>query len=65
MLYKQYLQGDVVGHGFDKNELLLKKAQGLNDPTKLVAVVANYTFGSFFTNCLPHLKGEKVFASTK
>jgi hypothetical protein len=27
--------------------------------------VANYTFGSFFTNCLPHLKGEKVFASTK
>jgi hypothetical protein len=65
MLYKQYLQGDLVGHGLDKNELLLRRAQGSNDPTKLVAIVANYTFGSSFTNCLPHLKGEKVFGFAK
>ncbi len=26
-----------------------------------MADVANYTFGSSFINCLPHLEGEKVF----
>ncbi len=65
MLYKQYLQGDPVGHGIDKNELLLRRAQGSNDPTKLLAAVANYTFGSSFKNCLSHLEGEKVLGSTK
>jgi hypothetical protein len=65
MLYKQYLQGGLVGHGFDKNELLLRRVQGWSDTTKLVAVVANYRSGSSFTNCLSHLKGEKVFGSTK
>jgi hypothetical protein len=32
---------------------------------ELVADVANYTFGSFFTNCPPHLEGEKVFGFAK
>jgi hypothetical protein len=31
----------------------------------LQLVVANYTSMSSFTNCLPHLKGKKVFGSTK
>jgi hypothetical protein len=46
MLYRIYLQGGPTVHGPDKNELLLKRAQGLSYPTKLMAVVANYTFGS-------------------
>lgn len=37
----------------------------MNDPTKLVMVVANYTSKLSFTNCLPHLKGEEVFGSFK
>jgi len=37
----------------------------LNDLAKLAADVANYTFGSFFTNCPPHLEGEKVFGFAK
>jgi hypothetical protein len=61
MLYRQYLPSGPTGHGLDKNEFLLKKAQGLSDLAKLAADVANYTFGSFFTNCPPHLEGEKVF----
>ncbi len=65
MLYKQYLQGGLVGHGFDKNELLLTRVQGWSDTTKLVVAVANYTSGSSFTNCFLHLEGEKVFGSTK
>jgi hypothetical protein len=32
---------------------------------KLAVVVANFTFGSSFTNCLPHLEGEEVFGFTK
>jgi hypothetical protein len=64
-LYKQYLQGGLVGHGFNKNELLLNRAQGLSDPTKFVTVVANYTSRSYFTNCLLDLEGEKVLGSTK
>jgi hypothetical protein len=45
--------------------MLLKKAQGLNDPIRLVEVMANYTFGSSFINCLLHLEGEKVFGFSK
>jgi hypothetical protein len=37
MLYKQYLQGGLVGHGLIKNELLLKRAQRSSDPTKWLA----------------------------
>jgi hypothetical protein len=39
----------------------LKRAQWSNDPAKLVAAVANYTFGSSFSYHAPHLKGEEVF----
>jgi hypothetical protein len=64
-LYKQYLQGGPTSHGLDKNELLLKRAQGLSDPAKLVAIMANFTSRSSFTNHLPHLEGEEVFRSAK
>jgi hypothetical protein len=59
-LYKQYLQGGPFGHGPDTNELLLRRTQGSSDPTKLITVVANYTYELSFTNHLPHLKGEEV-----
>ncbi len=64
-LHRQYLWGGLANHGLDKNELLLKRAQGSNDLAKLAIVVANYTSRSSFTNCLPHLKGEKVFGFAK
>ncbi len=39
--------------------------QGSSNLIRLMVVVANYTSKSSFTNCLPHLKEEKVFGSTK
>jgi hypothetical protein len=59
------LQGGPSSHGHDRNELLLRKVQGPNDPTRLTAIVANYTSESSFTNFLPHLEGEEVFGSSK
>jgi len=59
------MQGGLAGHGLDKNELLLRKAQGLSDLAKLVAVLANFTTRSSFTNHLPHFEGEKVFGFAK
>jgi hypothetical protein len=64
-MYRQYLQGGPANHGLDKNELLLRRAQGSNDLAKLSVVVANYTYRLSFTNCLPHLKGKKVFGFAK
>jgi hypothetical protein len=64
-LYKQYLQGSPSSHGLDRNELLGLRIQRLSDPTRLATIVANYTSKSSFTNCLPHLKGEEVFGSSK
>jgi hypothetical protein len=58
-LYKQYLQGGPIGHEPNKNELLLRRAQGSNDPTKLTTVVANFTFGSSFTNRFLDLEGKR------
>jgi hypothetical protein len=63
--YKQYLQGGPTSHAPNTNELLLKRAQGSNDPTKLVTVVANFTSKSSFTNHLLHLEGEEVLGSIK
>jgi len=57
-LYRQYLQGGLVGHGPDKNELLLRTAQGSSDLTEFTTIVANFTSRSSFTNHLPHLEGE-------
>ncbi len=37
----------------------------MNDLFILVAVVANFMFGSSFFYCTPHLEGEEVFGSTK
>jgi hypothetical protein len=51
--------------GSRKVGLLLKRAQGSSDPTKLVVFVANFTYGSSFINRLPHLEGEEVFGSAK
>ncbi len=45
--------------------MLLWKARRLNDPTRLGIVMANYLSRSSFTNCLPHLKGEEIFGSSK
>ncbi len=59
------MQGGPLGHELDKNELLLKKTQGSNGPTRLVATVANYTSRSAFTKHLLHLERKKVFGSTK
>ncbi len=59
------MQGGPIGHGLNKNEFKLKMAQGSNDPTKLTTIVANFTFGSTFANCLLHLEREKVFGFAK
>jgi hypothetical protein len=64
-LYKQYLRGGPTSHGLDKNELLLRRAQGSNDLAKLAIVVANYTSRSSFTNRLPHLERKEVFGFAK
>ncbi len=64
-LYKKCLQGGLPGHGPDKNELLLRRTQGLSDHAKLVVIVANYTSRSSFTNHLLHLQGEEVFRFAK
>ncbi len=37
----------------------------MKDVSKLVAVVANYTFKSSFTTQTPHLEGEAMFGSAK
>jgi hypothetical protein len=59
-LYRQYLQGGLFGHGPDRNEFLLRKAQESSDPYRLAATMANYTFGSSFFYYTSHLKGEEV-----
>jgi hypothetical protein len=59
------LQGGPAGHGFDRNELLLRKVCGPNDPTRFMVALVNYMSKSSFTNCLLHLEGEKVFGFTK
>jgi hypothetical protein len=64
-LYRQYLQGGPSSHDFDRNELLLERVRGLNELATLAITLANYMFGSSFTNCLPHLEGEEVFGSSK
>jgi hypothetical protein len=56
-LYKEYLQIGLSGHGFNRNELLLRRAQWSNDLAKLVIIVANYTSRSSFFNYAPHLEG--------
>jgi hypothetical protein len=65
ILYRQYLQGGPSHHGLDRKELLLRKALGSSDLARLVAIMANYTSRLSFTNCLPHLEGEKVFGFSK
>jgi len=64
-LYKQYLQGSPSSHGLDRNELLTLRIWRSSDPTRLATIVANYTSNLSFTNCLPRLKGEEVFGSSK
>jgi len=59
------LQGGLPGHGPNRNELLLKRAQQSSDLTKLVVDAVNYMSGSFFSYRTPHLEGEEVFRFTK
>jgi len=59
------LRGGLPGHGPNRNELLLRRAQWSSDLAKLVVDVVNYTFGSSFSYRTPHLEGEEVFRSTK
>ncbi len=54
-----------TSHGFDRNELLVKKAQWSSDPARLMVVVANYMFGFSFSYCILHLKGEEVSGFAK
>jgi hypothetical protein len=58
------LQGGLSGKGLDRNELLLK-AHFLGDVSKLMVVVANYTFGFLITTWTLHLEGRASFGSTK
>jgi hypothetical protein len=37
----------LTGHEFDRNELLLRRAQWSSDHVKLVAIVVYYMFGPF------------------
>ncbi len=37
----------------------------MNDSAIFVTIVANYMYGSSFTNCLLHFEGENVFGSFK
>jgi hypothetical protein len=48
-----FLQGGPFSYGPDKDELLLKRAQGSNDDVRLVIVVIDYMSRSSFTNHLP------------
>jgi hypothetical protein len=64
-VYRQYLGGGPSNHGHDRNDFLLKRAQQSSDPTKLVAVMANYMSGSSFSYRVPHLKREEVFGFAK
>ncbi len=59
------MQGGPPCHGLKRNELLLKKACGSNDSTRLAIIVANYTSESSFINHLLHLEIEEVFGSIK
>ncbi len=59
------MQGGPLSYGPNKNELLLRRAQGLSDDARLAIVVIDYTSRSSFTNCLPHLEGKEVFGFTK
>jgi hypothetical protein len=59
--YKQYLQGGPSGHGPNKNELLLRRAQVSHELIWLVATIENYRDGSSFMIHILHLEGEKVF----
>jgi len=66
IIYIKYLQGAPLGHGLDRNELLLKRACKLSDLARLVVVVTNYMFKSCYTNCLSHLEEvEEVFGFAK
>jgi len=60
-LYRHYLQGGPPSHGPNRNELLLRNAQGSNDPGRLVVDVVNYTSKSSFTNHISHFKEYEVF----
>jgi hypothetical protein len=64
-MYRQYLQGGPSCHGPNRNEFLFKKAQHFSDFVRLVAIVANYTFGSSLFYHTPHLEGEEVFGFAK
>jgi hypothetical protein len=64
-LYRQYLQGGPFGHGLNKNELLLKRAQMSHELISLVATIENYKDGSSFMIHFPPLEGEKVFGLAK
>ncbi len=59
------MRGGLAGHGLDRNELLLKKAQQLSDLARLAIVMANYMSESSFSRYTLHLKGEEVFGSAK
>ncbi len=44
---------------------MLRRAQWSSDPTRLMATMANYMFGSSFSYYVLHLEGEEVFGSAK
>jgi len=59
-LDRHYLQSGPFSHGLNMNELLLKRAHMLEDPTKLAITIANYAFRYSFTTQILHLEGEEV-----
>ncbi len=64
-LYRQYLQGGPFGHGPDGNELLLRKARGSSDLTRLATSNGKLHIWIVFINHIPHLEWEEVFGSSQ
>jgi hypothetical protein len=64
-MFDNYIQAlfakGLIGHGPDRNELLLKKAQWSIETIRLVVVVPNYTSKSSFSNHDLHSKGRRFF----
>lgn len=59
------MRRNPFGKGPDIIKLFSKTTHFSRDVSKLMVVVANYTYGFLFTTRTPHLEGEKVFGFAK
>jgi hypothetical protein len=65
MVMSVWLTRGPFGHGPNKNEMLLKRAQMSHELIWLVSIVENYKDRSSFMIDILHLEGEKVFGLAK